>query len=156
MTVYNQVAKKSNQIYSSQIDTKVTVVYQKKLLRELEDYMIALPSDAIEYADNRLANSLCRSRRYNFSSKRMFLILQFLHTVFTICNLVHQITSMLVIDDINDRFFVIDDIGLSFRMLSSIKKIYELIDQECLTTNSTTEGSNIWKQLFCNLKEGYY
>ena len=41
------------------------------MFREIEDYMIALPSDAIEYADDRLAHPLYRSGYYNFSSKSM-------------------------------------------------------------------------------------
>ena len=44
-------------------------MYCKKILREIEDYVTALSSDAIEYADNRLAHPLYRSGCYNFSPK---------------------------------------------------------------------------------------
>ena len=72
MIGHNQVAKKSNLKYSLQIDIEGLVVCQKKILRELEDYIIALPSNAIEYVDNRLAYLLYRPKHYNFISKSIF------------------------------------------------------------------------------------
>ena len=64
---------------------------------------------------------------------------------------------MPVIDAIKDRFSLIYDISLSFGILSSTKKIYELINWEHLPVNSTIQESKIWKtNLFCNLNEEYY
>ena len=50
-----------------------------------------------------------------------------------------------------------NNIGLSFAMLSSIKKIYDLIDWEYLPIDSTIQRSKIWKiKLFHELSVGYY
>ena len=57
--------------------------------RELEDYMTALPSNAIEYADYGLAYLLFRSRGYNFSPKSISSAPQLSYTTFAIYNLVH-------------------------------------------------------------------
>ena len=76
------------------------------MLRKIEDYMTALPSDAIEYADDRLTYSLYRSKYYNFGPKSISPISQLSCAMFAMYNLVHQITSKLVADVINDRFFL--------------------------------------------------
>ena len=39
------------------------------MLREIEDHITALPSDAIKYIDDRLVYPLCRSGHYNFGPK---------------------------------------------------------------------------------------
>ena len=50
-----------------------------------------------------------------------------------------------------------NDIGTSFAMLSSVKKIHDLIDWEFLPVDSTIQGSKIWKtKLFRDLGVGYY
>ena len=89
MTAYNQVAKKSNRKYSSLIDFEVLVIHCRKILRKIEEHMTALPSNAIEYADDRLAYPLYRSGRYNFGSKSVSLILHLLFTTFAMHKLVH-------------------------------------------------------------------
>ena len=100
----------------------------KKMLREIKDYITALSSNAIEYTDNRLACPLYRSRLYNFGPKSVSPTSQFSYAIFTMHNLVYWITSKSVTDAINARFSLINDIGLSFRILSSIRKIYKYIN----------------------------
>ena len=51
--------------------------------------MTALPSNAIEYADDRLAYPLYRSGRYNFGSKSVSPISYLSYTTFVIYNLVN-------------------------------------------------------------------
>ena len=69
MTVHNQVAKKSNWKYSSWMDIEVLVMHYKKMLREILDHMIALPSDAT------LVTNIPTTERY--------IIFQFLLQLFT-------------------------------------------------------------------------
>ena len=66
----------------------VLVIYCKMILREIEDYIIALPSNAIEYKDNELACPLYRPGRYNFSPKSISPS-QLSHTIFTIDTLLY-------------------------------------------------------------------
>ena len=127
------------------------------MLKELEDYMIASPSNAIEYVDNRLTYLSYRPGRYYIGSKSIFPTLQFSHAMFTIHNLVYQITFISVIDVINDIFSLINNISQSFGILKSVKEIYELNNQEHLPVNSTIKESKIQKtKIFGHLDEGYY
>ena len=66
----------------------VPVICYKKILRKIEDHIIAQPSDTIEYVDDRLTYPLCRSRCYNFDPKSASLS-QLSYITFTIYNLVH-------------------------------------------------------------------
>ena len=76
---------------------------------------------------------------------------------FAIYNLVYRIIDILVIDVISTRFLLMSYISLSFRVLSSVKEIYEHIDWEHLPVNSTIQGSKVWKKkLFYDLEESYY
>ena len=62
-----------------------------------------------------------------------------------------------MLDDINDRFSLVNDIGVSFGMLSSVKSIYKKIDWTILPVDSTKQGSKAWKtKLFRDSPEGYY
>ena len=126
------------------------------MLREIENYIIALRNDIIKYADNRLVYPLCRPGYCNFGIKSTSPS-QLSCATFTIYNLVHQIMGMSVIDTISDRFSLISDISLSFGTLSLVKEIYEYINQKYLNANLIIQGSKIWKKkLFHDLGESYY
>ena len=118
--------------------------------------MTAPPSDAIEYIDDGLAHPLYRPGRYNFGPKSASPS-QLSCATFTMYILVHWITGMSVINAINNRFSLMNDISGSFGMLCSVKEIYEHIDWECLPVDSTIQGSKTWKtKLFRELGEGFY
>ena len=104
--------------------------------------MTAPPSDAIEYVDNRLSRPLYRPGRYNFGPKSASPS-QLSCATFAIYILVYWITGMSVINAINDRFSLMNNIGQSFGMLSSVKEIYEYIDWKYLPVDSTIQGSKI-------------
>ena len=53
------------------MDIEVPIICYKKILREIEGHIIALSSDTIEYADDKLTYPLYRPKCYNFSPKRM-------------------------------------------------------------------------------------
>ena len=66
----------------------VPVIRYKKMLREIEDHMTALASDAIEYVDDGLARPLYRPGRYNFGPKSASPS-QLSYTTFAMHNLVY-------------------------------------------------------------------
>jgi len=62
-----------------------------------------------------------------------------------------------VLDDINDQFLLVNNVGVSFGMLSSVKSIYEEIDWTILPVDSIKQGIKAWKtKLFQDSLEGYY
>ena len=50
-----------------------------------------------------------------------------------------------MLEDMNDCFLLVNDIGISFGMLSSVKGIYDKIDWIVLPVDNTKQGSTAWK-----------
>ena len=46
-----------------------------------------------------------------------------------------------MLDQVNNRFLAINNIGVSFAMLSSVEMVHELVDWEFLPVKSTKRGS---------------
>ena len=55
--------------------------------------------------------------------------------------LVHLITGVEALDQINDRLLLMNNISLSFAILSSIEMMHELIDQIFLSIYATIQRS---------------
>ena len=57
----------------------------------------------------------------------------------------------------NDRFLLMNNIGVSFAMISSVEIVCELVDWEFLSVESIIRGSKLWKaKLFLELAVGFH
>ena len=71
--------------------------------------------------------------------------------------LVYWIVGADILEQINDRFLLMNNIALSFAMLSSVEIVRELIDLEFLSVDTMISRSTVWKsKLFCELVVGFY
>ena len=62
-----------------------------------------------------------------------------------------------MLEDINDCFLLVNDVGISFGMLCSVKGIYNKINWIVLPVDNTKQGSTAWKtKLFWDSSEGFY
>ena len=71
---------------------------------------------------------LFQTTTYAFRPKISFPTLRFSCVTYAARILAYWITRVSVLDDMNDQFPLINNISLSFGMLISIKKNYELIN----------------------------
>ena len=55
-----------------------------------------------------------------------------------------MIAGVSVLDAINERFPLLNNIDLSFHILSSAKEAYERVDWTYLKVDSTMKGSDDW------------
>ena len=62
-----------------------------------------------------------------------------------IAALVLWIAGVDILDQVNDRFPPMNNIGVSFAMLSSVEIVYELVDWEFLPVESAKRGGTLWK-----------
>ena len=127
MTLHDLVATTSDWIYSSLIFHAALVVKVPKMLKELEDHLIALSSATIQPQSQGVTKHRNKTASYTFGPKSMIPKSQLSYTVSAICTLVFWIAGVLVLDEINDCFSLTNDISISFAMLSSVKKIHNLI-----------------------------
>ena len=157
MILHDLVAKTSDWIYSSLIHHENPVVKVPKMLKQLEDHLTAPSLATIQYQSWRVSKQRNRAAQYTFGYKKEIPKSQLSCAVSAICTLVFWITKVPVLEEVHNRFSLMNDFGISFAMLSSVKKINDLIDWEYLPVDSTIQGSTIWKtKLFCDLGMGYY
>ena len=157
MTVHPLTATASDWTYSSLIEIDLPVQKIPRMLSELADFTTAPSAAALQPLGHGHKRQRARTAAYTFGQKSIFADKPILCAVAAIAALVRWITGVDVLDQVHERFPPMNNIGLSFAMISSVEIIYELVDWEFLPVVSTITGSKLWKtKLFCELPVGFY
>ena len=86
---------------------------------------MALPKDAIKPFSIGFQCYHYNTVVYTYRPKSCFSTQLLSYAIYTMYILYHWITGESVLDDINDCFLLVNDVEISFGMLSSVKGIYE-------------------------------
>ena len=106
------------------------------MLSELEDHMTAPPKDAIKPLGRGIQCRLYNTAAYTYGLKSCFSTNSMSYTIFIMYILYQWITRKSMLNDINDQFLLVNDIGIFFGILSSVKSIYEKINWTILPVDS--------------------
>ena len=128
MILHDLVAKTSDWVYSFLIHHENPDVKLSKILKQLEDHLTAPSSATIQFQSRGVRKHRNRAAQYTFRHKREIPKLQLSCAVSAICTLVFWIAGIPVLEEIHNRFPLMNNIGISFAILSSVKKIHDLID----------------------------
>ena len=157
MTVHDLPAKMSDWIYSSLIDIPAPALKEPRMLLELRDHNSAPPSAALQPLGRGCKRHCARAGAYAFGTKNIFADRPMLCAVAAIGALVLWIAGVDVLDQANDRFLPMNNVGVSFAILSLVEIVHELVDLEFLPAESAKRGSIVWKSnLFRELVAGFY
>ena len=157
MTIHPLTATTNAWVYSCLMEINLPVPKVPRMLAELADHTTAPSAAALQLAGNGTKQSRGRTAAYTFGQKNTNTDKHILCSVAAMSVLVQWITGIDVLDQINERFPPMNNVGLSFAMISSVEIIYELIDWQFLPVESTIAGSKLWKtKLFCELPVGFY
>ena len=111
------------------------------MLSKLKDYITALPKNAIKPLGKGIQRCLYNTTVYTYGPKSCFSTNSLSCATFVMYVLYQWITEKSMLDDINDRFLLVNDIGISFEMLSLVKSIDKKINWTILPVDSTKQGS---------------
>ena len=140
----NEVAaNSSDQCYLSQIDHSTPVATVSRMVQELLNHTTMPLSAALQPLGRECKRYRSRPDSYAFGLKSIFVLHHLNCTVSAMVTLVQWIVEVDVSKQINNRFPLINSIGLSFVMLSLVKIIQELIDQKFLPVDATISGSSV-------------
>ena len=164
MTVHHLTAKVNDWHHTSLIEMPVTTPRVStttskvpKMLAELRDHNSAPSSDTIQPKGQGSKRHRDRAGAYTFGFKNIGADKLMPCAVAAIATLVLWITGVDVLDQVNDRFPPMNNIGVSFTMLCSVEIVHELIDWKFLPVESTKRGGILWKsKLFRELAVGFY
>ena len=98
------------------------------MLSQLADYTIALSKDAIKPFGRGFQCHHYNTAAYTYRLKSCLSTQSLSCATYIMYILCHWITRESVLDDINDCFLLVNNVGISFRMLSLVKGIYKKID----------------------------
>ena len=127
------------------------------MLLELRDHDTAPFTAALQPQGRSCKKHRARPGAHAFGSKDTFASRPTSCAVAAMTALVHWIKGIDVVEQINERFPPVNNIGLSFAILSSVEIVHELIDWKFLREESTIRGRILWKsKLFCDLAVGFY
>ena len=89
---------------------------------------MALPKDAIKPFGRGFQYCHYNTAVYTYGPKSYLPTQSLSYTIYIMYILCQWITGELVLDNINDYFLLVNNIGISFGILSSVKSIYEKIN----------------------------
>ena len=164
MTIHDLPATMSNWCYSSLINFSAptprgpTITPKmNRMLAELRDHNQAPSSAALQPRAVGTKRHRARPGAYTFGANHLVPDTPISCAVAAIVALVKWIAGVDVLELVNERFPPLNNIGVSFAMISSIEIVHELIDWRHLPVESTIRGSILWKsKLFRELDVGFY
>ena len=98
------------------------------MLSQLIDYTTVLPKDTIKPFGIGFQCHYYDTTAYTYGPKSCLPTQSLSCAMYAMYILYHWITRELVLDDINNHFSLVNDIRISFGMLSLVKGIYKKID----------------------------
>ena len=111
------------------------------MLSQLVTHTTAPPKDAIKPFGIGFQYCHYTTAAYTYRLKSCLPTQSLSYTTYAMYILCHWITGESVLDDINNRFPLVNDVGISFGILSSVKGIYDKIDWTNLLVDNTKQGS---------------
>ena len=127
------------------------------MLAELHNHTSAQSSATSQPLGQECKRHCARAGACTFSTKHIFADRPMSCAVAAIVALVMWIVGVDVLDQVNDRFLPMNNIGVSFAMLSSVEIVCKLVDWEFLPVEFTKRGSILWKAKLCReLEVGFY
>lgn len=148
MTVHNLTAKMSDWYYSSLIDMPVTAPREPaptpkepRMVAELRNHNSAPSSATLQPLGRVCKRHRARAGAYAFGTKHIFADRPMSCAVDEIVTLVLWIAGVYVLNQVNDRFLPMNNIGVSFAMHSLVEIVHELVDWEFLPVESAKRGS---------------
>ena len=132
MKAHDLVAKTSDWIFSSLIDHEKPKPKTPRIVLEIQDHTTAPSTATLQPTGRGCKRHRARSGNHTYGSKSIFACRPMSCAVAAMVALVHWIEGVDVLEQINERFPPMNNIGLSFAMLSSVEIVHELIDWEFL------------------------
>jgi len=128
-----------------------------RMLAELRDHNPAPSSATLQPRGKGHKRHRARPGACAFGTDRFVTDKPMSCAVAAIVALVMWIAGVDVLEPVNERFPPLNNIGVSFAMISSVDIVHELIDWKFLPVESTKRGSTLWKsKLFRELDVGFY
>ena len=156
MKINEVAANSSDWCYLSQIDYSNPMVMAPMMVQELLNHTTTPLSAALQSLRRGYKRHCSRPDSHAFGSKSVFAPHHLNSAVLAMVTLVQQIAGIDVSEQINNRLSLMNNIGLSFAMLSSAKIARKLINWEFLPADATISGSSIQKaKLFCEPVIGF-
>ena len=135
MTVHNLTVSINDWCYSSLIDLPLTTPRvlthaprEPRMLAELCNHTSALSSATSQLLGRGCKRHRARVGAYAFGTKHIFADRPISCAVAVIVALVMWIAGVDALDQVNDRFLPMNNISVSFAMLSSVEIVHELAD----------------------------
>ena len=152
----DDVADTNDWCFSPWIQEEISPPKMKRMEKEIKDHLTANPSSALRPAGEekmRLRSSAAYTfgRPSNNSSESLSCAMHAINI------LMMWITGKSVLEEINQRFPLTNNAGISFGMLCSVQSVYGNIAWSVLPVDSSLQGSSKWKtKLFRDTPLGYY
>ena len=159
MVTHDQVAEDSNWELSLFLDRSSSshVRSNKRMLAELANHLQATPKSAIKLRIGGMGKIKHRTGHFTCVRAGGASDSKLSCAVFAMETLFKLITGNSVLADINAQFPLMNNAGMSFGMLTSVKAIYEKLDWSFLPVDSTKQGSKVWMiKLFRECPVGFY
>ena len=159
MVTHDQVAEESNWELSMFLDrsSPSLVRSKKRMLAELANHLQATPKSAIKLRIDGMGKSKERTGDFTCVRTGGASDAKLSCAVFAMETLFKLITGKSVLAAINDQFPLLNNAGVSFGMLTSVKALHEKIDWSFLPVDSTKQGSKVWMiKLFRECPVGFY
>ena len=152
----DNIAITSNQIFSPWLKEEIIQPKKKQIEKEIENHLTATPESALRTVGHEKMR-LWSSEAYAFRMKSADTSESLSCSMYAIDVLTLQITAKSILQDTNQRFPLMNNIGDSFRMLCSVRSVYENIAWLVSPIDSSLQDSRVWKiKLFRDIPLGYY